>query len=84
MLTYNTSDMKLTVHSDARYLSKAKARSRAGKQLFLSGETTVPGNNGAVLNIAHIIKHVISSVTEAEFVALYIMAREAVYIRIVF
>ena len=35
------------------------------------------------INIAHIIKHVMSSATEAELGALYIMAREAVYIRIV-
>ena len=40
-------------------------------------------NNGAILNIAHIIKHVMSSATEAELAALYIMAREAVYIRII-
>ena len=42
----------------------------------------MPQNNGAVLNIAHIIKHVISSATEADLTALYIMAQEAVYIRI--
>ncbi len=41
-------------------------------------------NNGAVLpNIAHIIKNVMSSATKAERVGLYIMAREAVYIRII-
>jgi hypothetical protein len=39
--------------------------------------------NGAILNIAHIIKNVISSATEAELAALYIMAWEAVYIRII-
>jgi hypothetical protein len=83
VLTYNASDMKLAVHSDASYLSGPKARSRAGGHFFLSGETVVPGNNGAVLNIAHIIKHVMSSATEAELAALYIMAREAVYIRII-
>jgi hypothetical protein len=43
----------------------------------------IPPNNGAVLNIAHIIKHVMSSATEAELAGLYIMAREAVYIRII-
>jgi hypothetical protein len=75
--------MKLAVHSDASYLSEPKARSRAGGHFFLSGDTTAPGNNGAVLNIAHIIKHVMSSATEAELAALYIMAREAVYIRII-
>eukprot|EP00956_Cyclotella_meneghiniana_P010702 scaffold14979_cov93-Cyclotella_meneghiniana.AAC.1 len=36
-----------------------------------------PPNNGAILNIAHIIKNVMSSATEAELAALYIMAREA-------
>lgn len=42
-----------------------------------------PPNNGAILNIAHIIKHVMSSATEAELAALYIMAKEVVYIRII-
>ncbi len=54
-----------------------------GGYFFLSSNTTVPPNNGAILNIAHIIKNVISSATEAELAGLYIMAREAVYIRII-
>ena len=83
VLTYNASDMKLAVHSDASYLSEPNARSRAGGHFFLSSDATVPHNNGAVLNIAHIIKHVMTSATEAELAALYIMAREAVYIRII-
>ena len=83
VLTYDASDMKLAVHSDASYLSEPKARSRAGGYFFLSGESSVWGNNGAVLNIAHIIKHVMSSVTKAELAALYIMAREVVYIGII-
>eukprot|EP00804_Cyclotella_cryptica_P024862 CCRYP_020550-RA/>CCRYP_020550-RA protein AED:0.49 eAED:0.56 QI:0/0/0/1/0/0/2/0/74 len=36
----------------------------------------IPPNNGAVLNITHIIKHAMASATEAELAALYIMARE--------
>jgi hypothetical protein len=83
VLTYSASDMKLAVHSDASYLSEPQARSRAGGHFFLSNEATIPANNGAVLNIAHIIKHVMTSATEAELAALYIMAQEAVYIRIV-
>jgi hypothetical protein len=43
----------------------------------------IPPNNGAVLNIACIIKHIMSSATEAELAGLYIMATEAVYIRII-
>ena len=83
VLTFNASDMILAAHSDASYLSEPKARSRAGGHFFLSSDSTVPHNNGAVLNIAHIIKHIMSSATEAELAALYIMAREAVYIRII-
>ena len=47
----------------------------------MSYDSNDPPNNGAILNIAHIIKNVMSSATEAELAALYIMAREAVYIR---
>ena len=83
VLTYKASDMILAVHSDASYLSEPKARSRAGGHFFLSSDTDIPNNNGAILNIAHIIKNVMSSATEAELAALYIMAREAVYIRII-
>ena len=75
--------MKLAVHSNASYLSKPKARSRAGGHLFLSNDLTIPPNNGAILNIAHMIRHEMSSATKAKIVALYIMAREAVYICII-
>ena len=80
VITYNASDMKLAAHGDASYLSKQKSCSRAGSHFFLSNGADIPPNNGAGLNIAHIIKHVMSSNTEAELVALYVMVREAVYI----
>jgi hypothetical protein len=83
VLTYNASDMILAVHSNASYLSEPKAQSRVGGHFFLSSDMPIPPNNGAVLNIAHIIKHIMSSATEVELVGLYIMAREAVYIRII-
>jgi hypothetical protein len=54
-----------------------------GGHFFLSSDTTVPPNNKAILNIAHIIKNVMSSATEAELAGLYIMVRGAVYIRII-
>ncbi len=82
-LSYHTSDMVLSVHSNASYLSKPNACSRAGGHFFLSSDTTIPPNNGAVLNISHIIKNIMSSATEAECVGLYIMVRETVYIRII-
>ena len=83
VLTFNASDMILAAHSDASYLSEPNARSRAGGHFFLSNNSNIPPNNGAVLNIAHIIKHVMTSATEAELAALYINAREAVYMRII-
>ena len=83
VLTYNASNMKLVSHSNASYLSKPKSRSRAGGHFFLSNNSPVPHNNGAVLDIAHIIKHAMTSATEAELASLYIMAQEAVYIQII-
>ncbi len=49
----------------------------------MSTNADIPPNNGIILNIAHIIKHIMTSATEAELAALYIMAREAVYMRII-
>jgi len=83
VLTFNASNMILAVHSNASYLSEPKACSRAGGHFFLSSDTQIPANNGEILNTAHIIKNTMSSAMEAELAALYIMAREAVYIRII-
>ena len=81
ILTYSASNMVLAVHNDASYLSEIEARSRAGRHFFLSSNAKIPLNNGAILNVAQIIKNVMSSAAEAEPGAIYIMAREAVYIR---
>jgi hypothetical protein len=47
----------------------------------MSSDVTNPHNNDAVLNIAQLIKTVMSSAAEAEFGALYINTREAVPMR---
>jgi hypothetical protein len=78
ILTYKNSNMVLVVHSDTSYLSKPKARNQAGGHFFLSSDTENPIHNGAVLNIAQLIKVVMSSAAEAELGALYINARKAV------
>jgi len=77
-LTYKASDMVLVVHSDVSYLSEPKACSRAGGHFFLSSDCNHPANNGAVLNLAQLIKAVMSFAAKAELGALYINAREAV------
>jgi hypothetical protein len=71
--------MVMAVHCNASYLCKPKAKSRAGGHFFMSNDTEIPPNNGTILNIAHIIKHIVTSATEAKLTALYIMAQEAVY-----
>ena len=78
VLTYRKSDMILAVHSDAGYLNEENARSRAGGHHFLSENVPLPPNNGAIHNVAEIIKAVMSSAAEAETGALYINARKAV------
>jgi len=78
IVSYAKSNMILSVHSDASYLSEPKARSRAGGHFFLSDGTDESPNNGAILNTSQIIKSVMSSAAEAELGALYINAREAI------
>ena len=78
IVTYRASDMVLAIHSDASYLSEPKARSRAGGHFFMSSDSENPANNGAVLNIAQIIKAVMTSAAEAEIGAMFINGREAV------
>jgi hypothetical protein len=58
VVTYKASNMVLAIHSDASFLSEPKSRSRAGGHFFLSKNGTNPPNNGAVLNVAKIIKAV--------------------------
>jgi hypothetical protein len=73
--------MILAVHSDAGYCNEKKSRSRAGGHFFLTNNDEHPPNNDAILTVATIIKAVMSSLAEAELGALYLNAKEAVYIQ---
>jgi hypothetical protein len=81
ILTYKALDMVLIVHSNASYLSKPKARSHVGGHMFMSTNTDIPNNNGAILNTSQIIRAVMSSTAEAELRALFINAKHAVSMR---
>ncbi|MBM5801495.1 MAG: hypothetical protein FJ077_11840 [Cyanobacteria bacterium K_DeepCast_35m_m2_023] len=81
IITYQKSKMILQVHSDAGYCNEKKSRSRAGGHFFLSNGDDNSPNNGAVLTIATIIKAVMSSAAEAELGALYLNAKEAIFLR---
>ena len=73
--------MVYSIHSDAGYLNKAEARSRAGGHHYLSDKQPFPPNNGAILTVSEIIKAVMSLAAEAELGALYINAKEAIVAR---
>ena len=78
ILTHSKSSMVINVHSNASYLCEPKAKSRAGGHFFLSNNDDDPANNGAVLNIAQIIKNVMSSAAEAKIGALFLNSRQAI------
>jgi hypothetical protein len=78
IVPYRASNMKLAIPSNASYLSKPKACSRARGHMFMAGTEEIPINNGAVLNISQIIKTVMSSAVEAKLGALFINAKTAV------
>ncbi len=80
-IIYRASDMVLAAHSDAGFNNVTKSRSRAGAHIFLSEDEPIPRWNGAVLAIAQIIKHVMSSAAEAESGALFITAKEMIPLR---
>ena len=76
--------MALKVHSDASYLSASKSRGRVGGILFIgnySDKSNPNMENGTLLAVAKILKHVVSSVEEADMGALFINTKEAEVIR---
>ena len=76
-LTYLASNMVITFHINASYLSEPKARSRSGGHFFLSCDCDSPPNNVSVIPISHIIKSVMTSAAEAKIGAMYINTCEA-------
>ena len=79
-LRYQSSDMILTIDSDAAYLVCPQAWSRAGGMHYL---TNTDGKmiNAPLLVLAKVIKNVMASAAEAEIGALYMNTQEAVPIR---
>jgi hypothetical protein len=83
-IRYYASDMQLKIHSDASYLSKPKYKSRIGGCFYFGGKTnarTKPLSNGPLLCQTTVLKHVVSSVAEAEVGALFVSAKEGTVTR---
>ena len=81
-IRYLASNMMLVVHSDASYLSERHAHSRAAGHFYLANKTNKDLNNGTILTLSPIIRHVVASASEAELAALFYNAWEAVPLRI--
>jgi hypothetical protein len=83
-IRYYASGMQLKIHSDASYLSDPKAKSRIGGYFYLGCKTNArmkPLSNGPLLCQTTVLKHVVSSVAEAEFGALFVNAKEGTVTR---
>ena len=80
-ICYHASDMILKLHSNSSYLNAVGARSRQGGHLYLGIKSDPDILNGAVLNLAAIMKMVLSSTAKAEFGALFHNTKEATPLR---
>jgi hypothetical protein len=80
-LRYHACDMIFAVHMDASFLSKIGGKCRAAGHFYLTNQNNKNFNNGAVLTLSSIIKHVMSSASEAELLTLYYGCKMAAPLR---
>ncbi len=79
-LQFHALDMILNIHSNASYLSKANAHSRACAHFFMGWKPnpTQPIKlNGAFFTLCAILRFVVASVKEAELGALFLNCKQA-------
>jgi hypothetical protein len=81
IITYLARKMILCIHSNMGFCNKKKPRSRAGGHFPLSNHNRFPPNNSAILTNGTIIKDVMSLMAEVELGALFLNAKEAIYLR---
>jgi hypothetical protein len=68
---YKACNMVISVHTDASYLSERGGESRAAGHFYLSSRNHKDFNNGAILTLSTIIKHVMLSASKVELTMLY-------------
>jgi hypothetical protein len=73
--------MILAVHTDTSYLSKQEGKNKVSAHFYLTNDGDEEFNNGAILTLSSIIKHVMSSTSEAELAVLYYGCKLAVPLR---
>ena len=78
---FHASDMMLVMHSNGSYLSEPESKIRAAGHFYLS-KINEKFNNGAVVTLSKIIKHVMTSASEVETAALFYNCKSAILLRI--
>ena len=63
--------MIIALYTDAYYLSEHRGNIRESAYILLTKKDKPDLHNGAILILSRIIKHVMSSASEAEIVELY-------------
>ena len=74
-ITFRSSDMILSSHSEEPYLNVTKTCSRAGAHIILSEDVPLPTYNGPIITIAQIIRNTMSSAAESKLSGLLICAK---------
>jgi hypothetical protein len=77
-IRYKACDMILAVHTNTSYLSEQNSKSRASAHFHLTDHDNEEFNNGAILTLSSIVKHVMSSASKAELAGLYYGCKLAV------
>jgi hypothetical protein len=81
---YYASDMQLKIHSYESYLSDPKAKSCIGVYFYLGNATNLLDTlltNGPLFCHTTVLKHVVSSIAEAELGAIFVNAKEGTVVR---
>ena len=82
VVRFMASEMILALHSDVSYQTEPCAK--AGQEATFTSKTKPDreSNKGAILTLPKIIKHVMSSASEAETAALFLNCKAAIPLRI--
>jgi Fe-S cluster biosynthesis and repair protein YggX len=79
---FMASDMILAIHSDASHLSEPGSKSRAAGHFYVTQKDDRDINNGTILTLSKIIKHVMGSAGESEIAALFYNCKAAIPLKI--
>jgi hypothetical protein len=77
-ICYKACNMIFSIHTNVSYLSELSGKNHASAYLYLKNHDDETFNNGTILTMLSIIKHVMSSASESELAALYYSCKDVV------